>query len=177
MPLDESQHLQLQDFFNQSDFTNSGGVITDLDGTAIHEFQGRYSIPDTVEMGLKKIYDLGRPVVLNTLRFPLSVMRTFGKDWYRISNNPIPTVLMNGSQLGFIVENKEELIYEEIAAFPLQHTEIEQVVLKVKQLLEEGIQDLLVFFYPRKWQEGEIIWTPLKKRSRSFKKNTKVLLL
>jgi len=164
MPLDESQHLQLQDFFNQSDFTNSGGVITDLDGTAIHEFQGRYSIPDTVELGLKKIYDLGRPVVLNTLRFPLSVMRTFGKDWYRISNNPIPTVLMNGSQLGFIVENKEELIYEEIAAFPLQHTEIEQVVLKVKQLLEEGIQDLLVFFYPRKWQEGEIIWTPIKEK-------------
>jgi hydroxymethylpyrimidine pyrophosphatase-like HAD family hydrolase len=165
MPLDESQHLQLQDFFNQSDFTGCGGVVTDLDGTAIHEYQGRYSIPDTVELGLKRIYDLGRPVVINTLRFPLSVMRTFGRDWYRISNNPIPTVLMNGSQLGYIVQNnKDELEYQEIAAFPLREEDIDHVIAKVNHLVADGILDLLVFFYPRKWELGEVIWTPVKEK-------------
>ena len=71
-------------------------------------------------MALNRIYELGRPVVLNTLRFPLSVIRTFGKEWYKISNGVIPTVLMNGSQLGYIIENeKGEFEFEEIAAFPL----------------------------------------------------------
>ncbi|MEJ7680254.1 MAG: hypothetical protein WKG06_20850 [Segetibacter sp.] len=69
---------------------------------------------------MKKIYDLGRPVVINTLRFPLSVMRTFGREWYSISNAPVPTVLMNGSQLGYMTETSEGAIgYKEIAAFPL----------------------------------------------------------
>lgn len=81
MPLDESQRIQLQNFFNQSNFPEAGAVITDLDGTAIHEYEGRYSIPKSVELGLKKINDLGRPIVINTLRFPLSVIRTFGKEW------------------------------------------------------------------------------------------------
>ncbi len=37
MLLNESQQLQLQDFFNLSNFAEKGAVITDLDGTAIHE--------------------------------------------------------------------------------------------------------------------------------------------
>jgi hypothetical protein len=65
MPLTEDQHQQLQSFFNQSQFEECGAVITDLDGTAIHEFQGRYTIPQSVELGLNKIYKLGRPVVLH----------------------------------------------------------------------------------------------------------------
>jgi len=70
----------LKHFFQQSRFAASGGVITDLDGTAVHEEQGRIYIPQPVEFGLKVLYDTGRPVVLNSLRFPLSVMRTFGKE-------------------------------------------------------------------------------------------------
>jgi hypothetical protein len=97
MALPASQSAQLQHFFNHSKFEECGGLITDLDGTAIHELEGRYSIPQSVQLGLDKIYDLGRPIVLNTLRFPLSVIRTFGQEWYKISNAPIPTVLMNGS--------------------------------------------------------------------------------
>src|SRR5215203_4083527 len=125
MPISESIYNQLQNFFNKSDFTGKGGVITDLDGTAIHEYEGRYLIPQSVELGLKKIYDLGRPVVINTLRFPYSVMRTFGKEWYKISNAPIPTVLMNGSQLGFITDAGEDKFgYKEIDAFPLESNEI-----------------------------------------------------
>lgn len=168
MALSESQFAQLQEFFNKSCFPEEGAVITDLDGTAIHEYQGRYLIPQSVELGLKKIYDLGRPVVLNTLRFPLSVMRTFGKEWYEISNAPIPTVLMNGSQLGYIVNDTNGgFAYEEIDAYPLQPDEIKSVLETVGNLLEQQVFDLLVFYYPRDWRQGEIIWTPVKERIKA----------
>ena len=165
MPINESIYSQLQNFFNKSDFTGKGGVITDLDGTAIHEYEGRYLIPQSVELGLKKIYDLGRPVVINTLRFPYSVMRTFGKEWYKISNAPIPTVLMNGSQLGFITDAGEDKFgYEEIVSFPLTEDEINEVLKIVIDFLKEGVNNLLVFYYPRNWELGEIIWTPVKEK-------------
>ena len=165
MALAESISAQLQNFFNQSDFTGKGGVITDLDGTAIHEYKGRYLIPQSVELGLKKIYDLGRPVVINTLRFPYSVMRTFGKEWHKISNAPIPTVLMNGSQLGFITDTDDgKLKYSEITAFPLDEGEINDVLTIINDFLKNGVTNLLVFYYPRNWQAGEIIWTPVKEK-------------
>ncbi|MFN2439158.1 MAG: hypothetical protein ABR503_08155, partial [Chitinophagaceae bacterium] len=130
------------------------------DGTAIHEYKGKYSIPQSVELGLQKINALGRPIVINTLRFPLSVIRTFGKEWYQISNAPIPTVLMNGSQLGYIVQSATgELSYREIAAFPLKEEEIEDALKIVRGFVADGIMDVLVFFYPRNWEKGEIIWT------------------
>jgi len=164
MPLTDGQHMQLQDFFNQSRFEECGGVITDLDGTAIHEFEGRYSIPQSVELGLNRVYELGRPIVLNTLRFPLSVIRTFGKEWYKISNGAIPTVLMNGSQLGNIVQyDNGEFGYEELAAFPLEEKEIVAPLQIVEDLLKQGL-DPLVFYYPRDWKQGEIIWTPTEEK-------------
>jgi hydroxymethylpyrimidine pyrophosphatase-like HAD family hydrolase len=162
MPLNEEHLAQLHHFYANSRFHERGAVITDLDGTAIHEFQGVYSIPKEVEFGLKKIYDLGRPIVINTLRFPLSVIRTFGKEWYRISNCPIATVLLNGSQLGYISEGPEGLRYEEISAFPLEEREIDVVLSLVANFLRDGIKELLVFFYPRNWKKGEIIWTPVE---------------
>ena len=165
MALSDSQHHQLQAFFNQSKFEEYGAVITDLDGTAIHEYEGRFSIPHSVELGLHKVYELGRPVVLNTLRFPLSVIRTFGKEWYRISNNAIPTVLMNGSQLGYITKDDEgNFGYEEIDAFPLHTGEIKEHFTIVENFIQENILDLLVFYYPRNWKLGEIIWTPVKEK-------------
>ena len=168
MPLTESQHQQIQSFFNRSKFEVLGGVITDLDGTAIHEFEGRFSIPQSVELGLNRIYELGRPVVLNTLRFPLSVIRTFGKEWYKISNAPIPTVLMNGSQLGYVMQDKSgNFAYEEIAAYPLAPDEIRTTLDLISTFIRDGLQDLLVFYYPRDWQQGEIIWTPASERITS----------
>jgi hydroxymethylpyrimidine pyrophosphatase-like HAD family hydrolase len=165
MPLEAAQTAQLQEFFNHSKFEECGGLITDLDGTAIHEFEGRYSIPQSVQLGLDKIYELGRPIVLNTLRFPLSVIRTFGKEWYKISNAPIPTVLMNGSQLGKIMLDKEgNFLYSEIDAFPLDLNEIEGVIEIISGFVKHNDLDLLVFYYPRDWQQGEIIWTPVKDR-------------
>ena len=170
MPLSESQRHQLQSFFNQSAFEERGAVITDLDGTAIHEFEGRFSIPQSVELGLNKIYELGRPVVLNTLRFPLSVIRTFGKEWYKISNAPIPTVLMNGSQLGYITMEDDRFGYEEIAAFPLTGEEIKKTLGLISDFLNNGVSDLLVFYYPRNWKLGEIIWTPVKEKISDVQK-------
>jgi hydroxymethylpyrimidine pyrophosphatase-like HAD family hydrolase len=141
-----------------------------LDGTVVHEEQGRIYIPKPVEFALKELYDLGRPLILNTLRFPLSVIRTFGKDWYSISNSPIPTVTLNGSQLGFVTKTaQDELTFEEIAAFPLKAEEIDDVLDGVKGLLDGGINDILVFYYPRDWRMGEIIWTPVPEKVQPVK--------
>ena len=171
MALPASQSAQLQHFFNHSKFDECGGLITDLDGTAIHEFEGRYSIPQSVQLGLDKIYDLGRPIVLNTLRFPLSVIRTFGKEWYKISNAPIPTVLMNGSQLGYIMQNNEgNFLYTEIDSFPLEPNEIAAVLQIVTSFIKNNDLDLLVFYYPRDWEQGEIIWTPLPDKIETVQK-------
>lgn len=171
MKLNDHQHNQLKEFFNRTNFAEQGGVITDLDGTAIFEFEGRYSVPKSVELALEKIYSLGRPVVINTLRFPLSVINTFGKEWYRISNTPIPTVLMNGSQLGYLVKNDDGIIgYQEITAFPLIATEINDVVATIRNLVSDGIENLLVFYYPREWKKGEIIWTTSEDKIKMVQK-------
>ena len=171
MALPASQSAQLQHFFNHSKFEECGALITDLDGTAIHEFEGHYSIPQSVQLGLDKIYDLGRPIILNTLRFPLSVIRTFGKEWYKISNAPIPTVLMNGSQLGYIMQNNEgKFLYNEIDAFPLEPNEIAEVLQIVTSFIKNNDLDLLVFYYPRDWEQGEIIWTPLTDKTETVQK-------
>ena len=143
-------------------FKESGGVITDLDGTALHEDQGKIFIPKTVELGYKRLLDLGRPFVLNTLRFPQSVLRTFGRDWYRVSNAPIPTVTLNGSLLGYVTQDQGgEMSFQEIAGYPLSHQEIDQTLDGVEGLLENGLKEILVFYYPRDWRVGEVIWTPV----------------
>ncbi len=169
MAVTTEQYTKLQNFISRSEFRASGGIITDLDGTAVHEFEGKITIPKQVEFGLKKIHDLGRPVVLNTLRFPLSVIRTFGKEWYEISNSPIPTVLMNGSQLGYIKNINDELIYEEIDAFPLSVEDINEILIGVEGLIKDNIKDLMVFYYPRDWKQGEIIWTPAPEKIQLLK--------
>jgi hydroxymethylpyrimidine pyrophosphatase-like HAD family hydrolase len=165
MAVNEEVALSIQDFVLNSQFTNSGGVITDLDGTAVHEENGRVYIPEPVEFGLKALYERGRPVVLNSLRFPLSVMRTFGKEWLAISGAPIPIVSMNGSQIGYVQrDEKDELCFEEIAAFPLNPNEIDAVIAGVDALLGDDIRDVLLFYYPRDWRMGEIIWTPVAEK-------------
>ena len=162
------------DFFSHSNFADRGGVITDLDGTAVHEDQGRVYIPPPVEFGLRAIYERGRPVVLNSLRFPLSVMRTFGKEWLAIAQAPIPVVSMNGSQLGFVTtDEKGELCFEEVAAFPLSAHEIDPVLAGIDALLEDDIRDVLLFYYPRDWRLGEIIWTPVAEKVLHVKEKYK----
>ena len=155
----------LRQFLMQSRFATDGAVITDLDGTAVHEEHGRVYIPPPVELGLKQIYDLGRPVILNSLRFPLSVMRTFGKEWLAISGAPIPVVSLYGSQIGYVTkDDADELCFEEIDAFPLAAQEIDDVLEGVQKLLDGGVRDVLLFYYPRDWRMGEIIWTPIAEK-------------
>src|SRR6185503_7480929 len=162
MALSAEVDTKLQEFIHQSTFATSGAVVTDLDGTAVHEFQGKTIIPKAVELGLMRHYESGRPLMLNSLRFPLSVIRTFGQDWYKLSNAPIPTVTLNGSLMGFVKKtSEEELVFEEAAAFPLTPDEIREALKGVKGLLDGGIKNILVFYYPRDWRIGEVIWTPV----------------
>jgi hydroxymethylpyrimidine pyrophosphatase-like HAD family hydrolase len=170
MALTEEVNTKLQQFIHQSTFATSGAVVTDLDGTAVHEYQGKIIIPKEVELGLMRHYESGRPLILNSLRFPLSVIRTFGQDWYKLSNAPIPTVTLNGSLMGFIKRTPEsELVFEEAAAFPLTHDEIKEAFEGVRGLLDGGIKNVLVFYYPRDWRIGEVIWTPVPENIISVK--------
>jgi hydroxymethylpyrimidine pyrophosphatase-like HAD family hydrolase len=153
---------RLRRFIEGSQFCTQGGIITDLDGTAVHEDRGRIFIPEPVELGLKQIYDSGRPLILNSLRFPLSVIRTFGKDWYTISNAPIPCITLNGSLLGYVTKAPDDqLIFQELSAAPLSKLEIDEALARVQLLLDANLKDILVFYYPRDWRIGEVIWTPL----------------
>ena len=162
MAISEEVEAKLQLFLQQSSFASAGAVITDLDGTAVHEYQGRIAIPKEVELGLMRHYERGRPLILNSLRFPLSVIRTFGQDWYKLSNAPIPTVTCNGSLMGYVKKTDEdELVFEEAAAFPLTSEEIIEALEGVRALVDGGIKNILVFYYPRDWRIGEVIWTPL----------------
>lgn len=162
MALNEEVETKLRSFVHQSTFATGGAVVTDLDGTAVHEFQGKIIIPREVELGLMRHYESGRPLILNSLRFPLSVIRTFGQDWYKLSNAPIPTVTLNGSLMGFIKKTPEsELVFDEATAFPLTPNEIREALEGVQGLLDGGIKNILVFYYPRDWRVGEVIWTPV----------------
>jgi hypothetical protein len=162
MAISPEAEEKLRKFIDESSFATAGGVVTDLDGTAVHEFQGRIVIPKEVELGLMRHYERGRPLMLNSLRFPLSVIRTFGQDWYKLSNAPIPTVTLNGSLMGYVTKTVEdELEFQEVAAFPLTEPEILAALEGVRGILDGGIKNVLVFYYPRDWRIGEVIWTPV----------------
>lgn len=154
-------HAEVQEFLRRSRFMARGAVFTDLDGTAVHEERGRVYIPPEVEYGLKSVHDRGRQVVINTLRFPRSVLSVFAREWYRITGAPIPLVSLKGSQCGRIVPGPDgELEFEEWAAYPLTQAELGEVLVGIEGMVRDGAMDLLVFFYPRDWRLGEIIWTP-----------------
>lgn len=152
---------RLQSFLRDSQFAERGAVMTDLDGTAVHEIEGRVTLSRTVELGLERVHASGREVLINTLRFPLSIMRVFGAEWRRASGSDMLVVSLKGSLTGRIVAaDGGELAFEEIEAFTLAAEEVGEVMKGVRGLCEQGADDLLVFFYPRDWRQGELIWTP-----------------
>lgn len=151
----------LREFLAQSDFMRHGGVMTDLDGTAVHEENGRVYVSVPMETGLKRMHDLGREVIINSLRFPLSVIRTFGKAWYQVAGVPVPVVSLRGSLCGRMVLQKSgEIGFEEIEAICLEREDVRRIVSNASALVDAGANELLVFFYPRDWRRGEVIWTP-----------------
>ena len=156
----------LRSFLDNSRFRTSGVVMTDLDGTAVLEREGRIYLPPSVERGLLRVQAHGRPVIANTLRFPLSVIDVFGAEWHRVAGADLPLVSMKGSQIGRVVRAASgEFSFEEWQATTLTAAEIEEVLIGVEGMLADGLDDLLVFFYPRDWHRGERIWTPLAKRT------------
>jgi hydroxymethylpyrimidine pyrophosphatase-like HAD family hydrolase len=170
MPLPPTAIDTVKDFLASSRFAELGAVVTDLDGTAVHEYEGRVRIPQVVEFGLKRLHDLGHPFIINTLRFPLSVMRTFGRAWTSISNAPIPTVALNGSLIGHVlVDDHDRLVFRETGAFVLTAGEIEEALVGIEGMLRDDVRDLLVFFYPRDWKTGEWIWTPAPERVEALR--------
>jgi hydroxymethylpyrimidine pyrophosphatase-like HAD family hydrolase len=169
MPLTLEQRERVDRFVSRSAFRTRGAVVTDLDGTAVLELEGGVGISQPMELALKRVYEAGRPVVLNSLRFPLSVIRTFGAEWYRIAGTPIPTICLNGSLLGRVVRGGDgALAYEELAAHPLTEPEVREVTEGVRGLLASGADDLLVFWYPRDWRAGERLWTPRPERAAAL---------
>ena len=152
---------EVRDFLRRSHYMARGAVFTDLDGTAVREREGRIHIPPEVEYGLKSVHDSGRMVVINTLRFPRSVLAVFAREWHRITGAAIPLVSLKGSQIGRVCPDASgELVFDEFDAFTLDAGEIEEVLVGIEGMLRDGADDLLVFFYPRDWRIGELIWTP-----------------
>ena len=145
-------------------------LALDLDGTALMEDRGKIFISAPVEKGVKAIHDLGRTVVVNTLRFPLSVIHTVGEAWYQIADVPILTVLLNGSVLGYIKKESGKLIYDELVAFPMTKEEVDHLLGGIRQLTSAGINDIILFYYSRDWAAGETIWTPDESRVPALQK-------
>lgn len=157
----DAVRAELHSFLRQSRYMSHGAVMTDLDGTAVHEIEGRVILPPIVEYGLKRVHDSGRRVIINTMRFPQSVLSAFAGEWYRITGEAIPLVALNGSQIGHVVPGPEGvLVFEELEAFPLAADEIDELLQGVQGAVAQGAEDLLVFFYPRDWRVGEVLWTP-----------------
>ena len=52
MALSKDIDEALKQFLQQSHFASQGGIVTDLDGTAVHENQGHIYIPHPVEFVL-----------------------------------------------------------------------------------------------------------------------------
>jgi len=159
----------LKQFVERSD-ASKAFLALDLDGTALLEDHGKVFISSSVEKGVRQLHDRSFPVLLNTLRFPLSVIKTLGHAWYQIADAPIPTVLLNGSVLGYIKCNGDDLSYDEIAAFPMSRPEIRAIIDGVSQLRKAGIDEVLLFCYSRDWKAGETVWTPKPERIPGLKK-------
>ena len=162
MPSDALAYLDdLHAFLADGRFATGGGFVTDLDGTAVLEREGRIYLPPEVEAGLKHIHAGGRPIVANTLRFPLSVIRVFGDEWQRATAADLPLVTLKGSQIGRVVRSASgEVAFDEWHAQPLEEAELLETLAGVDVMVDDGLRDLLVFHYPRDWTRGERIWTP-----------------
>lgn len=168
--IEEAVENQLGKFLETHDFFGKGCLALDLDGTALTEERGRIYISSAVEAGVKAMHALKRPIIINTLRFPLSVIRTIGEAWYALADIPVPTVLLNGSILGYIHRVGDALEYDEINAFPMTTSEIDLVLKGVHELLAKNIDDIILFFYARDWRDGEAIWTPRAERVDGLRK-------
>src|SRR5688572_27781109 len=153
MPLHSDISATLHAFQRTSRFGSRGGVVTDLDGTAVRERDGRVFVAEPVAEGLKALVEHGRPVVLNTLRFPLNVIRTFGREWSAITADPVPLVSLNGAVMGLLrPTDVGETTFDELVAYTLSAKQIDEVIHRLDTLLRDGVDEVVLFHYPRDWR-------------------------
>lgn len=158
--------LMAEQFFPNIRFPQTGALITNLDGTVVREEKGKMLFHKSIEGPLKHIYTSSRPVVLNTLRFALSVTNNLGDEWEDITRNAMPVILLNGSQLGFISRVNDEIAFEQLYSECLRTEEISTVIKSIERFLRAGVTDFILFYYPEDWKCGEILWTPQEENVR-----------
>lgn len=160
MALTEEQIKLIQDLAGQPGFRQYGGLITDLDGTIVQHQEGNYIIPMEVQAGLQHLYQGDCAVILNTIRFPVSIIKTFAAILYPIAQNPLPVISLNGSQWGYILATENgEFSFTEAGATPLKPEELQHFIADLKLLIQNKVPNITVFYYPRDWTKGEIIWS------------------
>ena len=59
MKVDRHIAARVLEFHRNSDFARRGGIVTDLDGTALHEDARQLILALSVEAGLSALADLG----------------------------------------------------------------------------------------------------------------------
>lgn len=157
-PADDREALR--SFLKSAHFFERGALVTDLDGTAVMEHEGRVWLPPEVEDGLRRVHELGRPVIANTLRFPLSVIRVFATEWHRVTHAGLPLVSLKGAQHGQVVRSRSgEIAFEEWGASTLSDADVAELMEGIEGIIGDGAP-LIVFRYPRDWTRGECIWVP-----------------
>jgi len=173
MALSPEHHLALERFVHQALYDHCA-VILDLDGTVLLEDRGKIFISSSVVRAVKHIASLKYPIILNTLRFPLSVIRTIASEWLDIEGGCLPVILLNGSLIGYIERRGGEIFFKEIKAFPLTPLEIDELIKGIEELIDNDVREMVLFFYPRDWRRGEIIWTPKTTHVDSLRHQYKV---
>lgn len=165
MTLSPENIRRIETFLDEGQLAVRGAIVTDLDGTAVHQQGDRVLIPVSVARGLERVRRAGRPVIVDTLRFPRSIIATFGSEWAELSHAPLPVVCLNGSLIGTIVAGGDgRLAFEETAAFPLSPVEIDETLRHLEQAIAAGDDQIVLFVYGRDWRQGETIWTPRQAR-------------
>jgi len=163
MSLTPDQYAMLERFAKRPRMMKSAWFL-DLDGVALVEEHGNVFVSREVEQGIRDLDAQGWSVIINSARFPLSIIKSIASAWLSIYEADIPAVLLNGALIGSFKKQEDEVVFEEVAAFPLTRDEIEKLVLGIQEALgasiSGGARDLAFFFYPRDWRKGEIVWVP-----------------
>lgn len=164
MSLSPDQHQAIERFVSLSDL-RKGAWFVDLDGVIfIQEGRGKFNISEEAEHGILNTWNIGCSVIINSLRFPLSIIENLVPDWLLMYEKDIPAVLLNGGLIGYFRKKDGGIVFEELEAHPLSEKELDSLVDGLTAVIANSIPnarpDMALFFYPRDWRKGEIVWVP-----------------
>ena len=80
----------LRAFLADGRFATAGALVTDLDGTAVLEHEGRIVLPPSIERGLQHVHRRGRPVVA-PYSFPSARTSSCSAPSNSVGSGPFPT--------------------------------------------------------------------------------------